>query len=74
MTVKEKLQFFSERGMSISFIAKEIGVDNSTLNKWLKGAKGITHKNEEKVLFTLQKITEDFLSVLEDKYEENRHD
>ena len=65
MSVKEKLLFFSEHGMSISFIAKEMGVDSSTLNKWLNGKKGITHKNEEKLFTTLQKITRDFLEIME---------
>ena len=47
MTVKEKLQYFSDNGMSVSFIARKMGVEVSTLSKWLRGEKGITHKNEE---------------------------
>lgn len=65
MSPKEKLFFFANHGMSISFIAKEMGVDNSTLNKWLNGKKGITHKNEEKLLITLRQITNDFLNIME---------
>lgn len=65
MSPKEKLSFFANHGMSISFIAKEMEVDNSTLNKWLNGKKGITHKNEEKLLITLQQITNDFLNIME---------
>mgnify|MGYP003517657633 CR=1 FL=1 len=66
MNVKEKLQFFSDNGMSISFIARKIGISPSTLNKWLRGEKGITHKNEELVFSTLQKITIDFVKILEE--------
>jgi transposase-like protein len=66
MNIKEKLQFFSDNGMSVSFIAKKIGISPSTLNKWLRGEKGITHKNEELVFSTLQKITTEFVKILEE--------
>lgn len=66
MNIKEKLQFFSDNGMSVSFIAKKIGISPSTLNKWLRGEKGITHKNEELVFSTLQKITTEFVEILEE--------
>ena len=66
MNIKGKLQFFSDNGMSISFIARKIGINPSTLNKWLRGEKGITHKNEELVFSTLQKITNDFVKILEE--------
>lgn len=66
MTVKEKLQYFSDNGMSVSFIARKIGVEVSTLGKWLRGEKGITHKNEEKVLLTLKEIVNDFMAKLEE--------
>ena len=66
MNIKEKLQFFSDNGMSISFIARKIGISPSTLNNWLRGEKGITHKNEELVFSTLQKIAIDFVKILEE--------
>jgi transcriptional regulator with XRE-family HTH domain len=66
MTVKEKLQYFSDNGMSVSFIARKMGVEVSTLSKWLRGEKGITHKNEEKVLLTLKEIAGDFMAKLEE--------
>ena len=66
MTVKEKLQYFSDNGMSVSFVARKIGVEVSTLGKWLRGEKGITHKNEEKVLLTLKEIAIDFIAKLEE--------
>ena len=45
MNVKDKLKLFADHGMSISYIARRINVASSTLNKWLNGEKGITHKN-----------------------------
>ena len=66
MTVKEKLQYFSDNGMSVSFIARKMGVEVSTLSKWLRGEKGITHKNEEKVLLALKEIANDFMAKLEE--------
>ena len=42
MAVKEKLQYFSNNGMSVSFIARKMGVEVSTLSKWLRGEKGMT--------------------------------
>lgn len=66
MTIKEKLQYFSDNGMSISYIAKKMDVNPSTLSKWLKGEKGITHKNEELVYETLLIISKDFMKILEE--------
>ena len=66
MTVKEKLQYFSDNGMSVSFIARKMGVEVSTISKWLRGEKGITHKKEEKVLLTLKEIAKDFMAKLEE--------
>ena len=56
MTIKEKLQFFADHGMSVSYIAEKMQVNPSTLTKWLRNQKGITHKNENKILLTLQEI------------------
>lgn len=65
MTNKEKLQFFVDNGMSLSYIAKRMKVDITTLSKWLHNQKGISTKNEEKIIFTLQNIVEDFQHSLE---------
>lgn len=65
MTIKEKLQFFSDNGMSVSFIARKINVNPSTLSKWLRDEKGITHKNETLLLNALQEITNNFVKILE---------
>ena len=66
MNIKEKLQFFIDNGMSISYIAEKMGVNYSTLSKWLKGQKNISRKNEELVFVTLQKIVEIFQQKMED--------
>ncbi len=63
MTVKEKLSYFSQRGVSISYIARELNLDPTTLTKWLRGEKGITHKNEERVLRALQELSQDFVNI-----------
>lgn len=65
MTSKEKLQFFVDNGMSLSYIANRMEVDITTLSKWLHNQKGISTKNEEKMIFTLQNIVEDFKHSLE---------
>ena len=66
MNIKEKLQFFIDNGMSISYVAERMGVNYSTLSKWLKGQKNISRKNEELVLITLQNIVELFQQKLEE--------
>lgn len=66
MTIKEKLQYFSDNGMSISFIARQMNVNPATLSKWLKNEKGITHKNEQLVYNTLIAITQNFKKILEE--------
>ena len=65
MTNKEKLQFFVDNGMSLSYIAKQMDVDITTLSKWLHNQKGISTKNEAKLIFTLQNIVENFQQSLE---------
>lgn len=67
MTVKEKLSYFVEHGITIKYIAERMNVDASTLSKWLKGQKGITHKNEDKLESTLKEIMHELVSII---YEE----
>ena len=47
----------------MSYIARRIGIDPSTLTKWIKGQKGITHKNENKIYETLQQLAEELYSI-----------
>lgn len=64
MTVKEKLSFFVEHGMAIKYIAERMGVETSTLSKWLHNQKGITHKNETLLDLTLSKILQEMQEAL----------
>lgn len=63
MNVKEKLIFFSEHGISMSYLARRIGIDPSTLTKWIKEQKGITHKNENKIDETLRQLAEELYNI-----------
>lgn len=65
MTIKEQLQFFSDHGVSITYIAKRMGVSAPTLTKWLNGQKGITHKNENLLYSTLKLMANELSSILE---------
>lgn len=65
ISVKEKLEFFVQHGMAIKYIAERMEVDPSTLSKWLSGAKGITHKNENKLNLTLQQIAKELAVLME---------
>ena len=63
MTVKEKLIFFSEHGISMSYLARRMEINPSTLTKWIKEQKGITHKNENKIDETLQQLAEELYNI-----------
>ena len=63
MNVKEKLIFFSGHGISMSYLARRIGIDPSTLTKWIKEQKGITHKNENKIDETLRQLAEELYNI-----------
>lgn len=65
MSIKEQLQFFSDHGVSITYIAKRMGITAPTLTKWLKGQKGINYKNQELLYITLQSLTKEFISIME---------
>lgn len=64
MTIKEKLSFCVEHGIAIKYIAERMGVDPSTLSKWLRGQKGITHKNEDLLELTLKDIVNEMQETL----------
>lgn len=65
MTTKDKLIFFSKHGVSVAYIAKRMGLNPTTLTKWLNNQKGITHKNEKLLDSTLKLIVEEFLLIME---------
>ena len=64
MTVKEQLQYFSDNGVSIAYIAKRMGISAPTLTKWLHNQKGITHKNENLLYLTLKQISKELQIIL----------
>lgn len=64
MTVKEKLSFFVNHGVTIKYIAERMGVETSTLSKWLHDQKGITHKNENLLELTLKEIANEMQEAL----------
>ena len=64
MSVKEKLLFCVEHGMAIKYIAERMDVDPSTLSKWLRDQKGITHKNENLLELTLKEIVNEMQDAL----------
>lgn len=49
--------------MAISYVATRMGVNPTTLTKWLRNDKGITHKNEELLTLTLRNIAEELISA-----------
>lgn len=65
MTVKEKLIYFVNHGMAIKYIAERMGVDPTTLSKWIREEKGITHKNENKLNETLLTISQELTKIME---------
>ena len=65
MTIKEKLSYFISHGITIKYVADKVGVDASTLSKWLKNQKGITHKNEEKVNEILVTLVKELTQIME---------
>lgn len=65
MTVKEKLIYFVNHGMAIKYIAERMGVDPTTLSKWIREEKGITHKNENKLDETLLTISQELTKIME---------
>lgn len=65
MTSKEKLQFFIDNGISLSYIARQMNVNITTLSKWLNNLKGLSKNNEQKLLLVLQTIVKNFQQILE---------
>lgn len=57
MTVKEALDLAYQAGTPIAFIAKNIGRDPSTLNKWLRGtSRGLSLTTEEDVAKEIKRL------------------
>ena len=49
MTIKEALGYAVEAGTPIAFIAKNIGKDPTTINKWYHNKNNLSPQTEEQV-------------------------
>lgn len=64
MDIKEELQKAINTGLPISVVAKKIGKDPSTLNKWLHGTRNVSNKIEIAVYNILLEIKEQWKNIL----------
>lgn len=46
MTVKEKTQFLTERGVSVTELAKRVECNKTTLGRWLRGETNLSKRLE----------------------------
>lgn len=53
-----------DAGLPISYVAKKIGKDPSTLNKWLHGTRNVSSEIEEAVKQVLLEIKEKWRNIL----------
>lgn len=56
MTIFEALKFAVEAGTPAAFIAKKIGKDPSTVQKWLRGKSNVSEETQEDIKQQLKKI------------------
>lgn len=64
MDVRQELQKAIKLGVSISFIARKINKDPSTLNKWLHGTKNVSLEVEKAVQETLIELKEAWMNIM----------
>lgn len=64
MNIKEELQKAINTGLPISVVAKKIGKDPSTLNKWLHGTRNVSNEIEVAVYNILLEIKEQWKNIL----------
>lgn len=64
MDVRQELQKAIKLGISISFIARKINKDPSTLNKWLHGTKNVSSEVEKAVQKTLIELKEAWMNIM----------
>lgn len=64
MDVRQELQKAIKLGVSISFIARKINKDPSTLNKWLHGTKNVSSEVEKAVQKTLIELKEAWMNIM----------
>ena len=47
MDIREELRKASEAGLSIAAVAKEVGIDPSMLQKWVKGNRNLKEDKQQ---------------------------
>lgn len=64
MDIREEFQKAINTGLPISVVAKRIGKDPSTLNKWLHGTRKVSSEIEtavSKILYEIKKQWEEIM-------------
>ena len=64
MDARQELQKAIKLGVSISFVARKINKDPSTLNKWLHGTKNVSLEVEQAVQKTLIELKEGWMNIM----------
>lgn len=64
MNIRFEFQKAVDAGLPISYVAKKIGKDPSTLNKWLHGTRNVSIEIEEAVEQILLEIKEKWRNIL----------
>lgn len=64
MDIREEFQKAINTGLPISVVAKKIGKDPSTLNKWLHGTRNVSSEIEDAVKNVLLEIKEKWQYIL----------
>ena len=64
MNIRDELQKASDLGTSIASIAKRIGKDPSTLNKWLHGTRNVSKEVENDVANELKRIKDGWMNIM----------
>ena len=64
MDIREEFQKAINTGLPISVVAKRIGKDPSTLNKWLHGTRNVSSEIEDAVKNVLLEIKEKWQYIL----------
>ena len=64
MDIRFEFQKAVDAGLPISYVAKKIGKDPSTLNKWLHGTRNVSAEIEKAVKQILLEIKEKWRNIL----------
>ena len=49
MDIREELRKASEAGLPIAAVAKEVGIDPSMLQKWVRGTRNLKEEKQQRV-------------------------